>query len=158
MYMKHLNKSGQGLSPCLLLEDLTRKFRHPCILDMKIGVRSHHDGASPEKKARMEAKCVATTSRQLGFRICGMQIYDIAAEEFKWQDKYFGRTLTVDTVAESLGLFFSANTGNIVSSCPRGPSFCNFYAYVAHVDTSISRYNDRSNYFDSLQCALFLFR
>lgn len=99
------------LYPCIFLEDLCRGFRRPCILDLKMGTRSHADDASPQKRARHMAKCRASTSLALGLRLCGMQVYDAAAGAFRYQDKYYGRALQVADVPAALFRFLLWNWG-----------------------------------------------
>lgn len=97
---------------CLLLEDLTHayvvtraaavlmqhiRFRHPCILDMKMGRRMYTDDASDKKKQRAIAKARATTSEALGLRLCGMQVFNPADSSTQCHDKYSGRKVLAHT-------------------------------------------------------------
>lgn len=111
----------------LVLENLYHGFSRPSIMDVKLGVVLFDKSASSEKAARLQQVSNTTTSGSLGYRICGMSLFNGKLKELPTQifpgmnnsvqvqgdeeiyivyDKLLGRKLTKDNVGRGLSLFF----------------------------------------------------
>lgn len=56
----------------LKLEDVTRQFCHPCVMDIKVGPITYDHEADEAKIARERAKSPALP--QVGFQIVGIRV------------------------------------------------------------------------------------
>ncbi|KAJ2813104.1 inositol polyphosphate kinase kcs1, partial [Coemansia furcata] len=98
----------------ILMADLTAAMRRPCILDLKMGTRQHGVNAPAKKVVSQTIKCAATTSKELGVRMCGLQVFKADRNRYLFQDKYYGRSLNKFTFQRSLLEFL--DNGEVVQA------------------------------------------
>ncbi|KAF4085279.1 hypothetical protein AMELA_G00115920 [Ameiurus melas] len=88
----------------LKLEDVTRRFQKPCIMDVKIGQRSYDPFASQEKREQQIRKY--PLMEEIGFLVLGMRVYNVGLDCFDTYDQHYGRGLKKDTIKDGLSKFF----------------------------------------------------
>eukprot|EP00058_Branchiostoma_floridae_P011280 XP_002596768.1 hypothetical protein BRAFLDRAFT_120494 [Branchiostoma floridae] len=89
------------------LEDITRKFRQPCILDVKVGRRRRPDFNPKREKTRYPPLDL------LGFQLMGMRIYKRKTGEVACYDKEYGRSLDENHVGIGLTKYLTMD-----GTCP----------------------------------------
>ncbi|XP_028989195.1 inositol polyphosphate multikinase [Betta splendens] len=88
----------------LKLEDVTRRFHKPCIMDVKLGQRSYDPFASHEKREQQIRKY--PLMEEIGFLVLGMRVYKECNDSFDSYDQHYGRGLVKDTIKDGLATFF----------------------------------------------------
>lgn len=88
----------------LKLEDVTRRFSKPCIMDVKIGKKSYDPDASAEKIQQQISKY--PLMEEIGFLVLGMRVYQFSSDSYVAFDQRYGRGLTKETLKEGLSKFF----------------------------------------------------
>ena len=90
----------------IILDDLTRGFKMPCVLDLKLGTRQHGLDSSARKVELMKKRVRKSTSGTIGVRICGFKKHN-SDNTVTFRDKYWGRKLSVERFPRSLLSFMS---------------------------------------------------
>ena len=89
----------------IMLENVTANQSKPCILDLKVGTCLWYPHDSYRKRRNHEQKVKSTTSKSLGLRLHGLQIYDSTHDKYHYRDKFHGRKLTVEQLVETVQRF-----------------------------------------------------
>ena len=71
-------------------------------MDLKMGRQTYEPSAPAKKKVEQSALDSMSTSDALGFRICGMRVYQKPTGEFRVRDKPWGMGVTVDKMEDCL--------------------------------------------------------
>jgi inositol-polyphosphate multikinase len=113
-------KLETGLS--IVLENIASPFKKPNILDVKLGAQLWDDGASLQKRERLDKVAAGTTSKSLGFRIAGMKVWQgedkrndplVDATGYRVYNKFYGREFSADNVIEGFREFLFVPTAGI---------------------------------------------
>jgi hypothetical protein len=74
----------------IILEDLTQGMKKPSICDWKMGRQTYESDANFKKKFEQKTVDTISTSSKLGFRICGMRIFQSTNQSYIVRDKPWG--------------------------------------------------------------------
>lgn len=91
----------------IVMEDLTAHYdtNTLCVGDIKLGVVTYDAQASEKKRNYEIEKATATTTVTLGFRVCGLKVFE-EGKGLKKHDKDFGKKLNEHTIQAGIESFF----------------------------------------------------
>jgi len=94
----------------LKLEDLTENFKHPCILDIKMGAKTYDPDASEQKIRREQQKYRHT--KAFGFCIPGMRVFHLPTQQYICKGKEYGKHLNELTIKDAFRLYLNSGSGS----------------------------------------------
>jgi len=115
---KELVQDNDELKKFIVIEDLTRGFKNPCVLDLKMGTRQHGVFATKRKQLSQERKCELTTSKSIGVRMCGMQVYKASTDTTIFRNKYQGRNVNKENFSREILSFLDNGEKILVNYIP----------------------------------------
>ena len=81
-------------------------FSHPCQMDIKLGSTACDKHASAEKRRADSTRWAL--QRRYGFRLCGMEVYDRTADQYRLHDREVVRSIVEAEVVPLFGTFLAA--------------------------------------------------
>ncbi|KAL5241414.1 hypothetical protein ACI65C_008824 [Semiaphis heraclei] len=97
----------------IVLDDITKGMKKPCVMDVKIGSQTWEPGCSEKKKNDENAK-YTKCKEQWSFCIPGFQVYDLLNSNLVQPQKYdkeFGKSLDPGKVISVFETFLNLNSG-----------------------------------------------
>ncbi|KAJ9612878.1 hypothetical protein H2200_002819 [Cladophialophora chaetospira] len=108
----------------IVLENVASGFKHPNVLDVKLGSRLWDDDAPAAKRRKLDEVSERTTSGSLGFRIAGMKTWSPAKTDsevevtraekeyvevksrYKSYNKFYGQSFKAENVIDAFTAYF----------------------------------------------------
>ena len=88
----------------LRIQDFTKDYECPCIVDLKIGTVTWDESASEEKRQKQDKKY--PLQRVLGFRFTGIRIFNNDTNKYDVYNKAYGYSLNESTISNGFQSFF----------------------------------------------------
>ncbi|KZP03502.1 SAICAR synthase-like protein [Athelia psychrophila] len=109
--------------PSIVLQNLTRTFLRPNIVDIKLGTVLYDEAALPEKRARMEKTARDTTTLETGMRITGFQkVYNNETLTPIKTSKVYGKSLKPAELPSAISRCFPVASTSTTAQAGKAPS------------------------------------
>lgn len=131
--------------------DVTRQFAQPCIIDIKIGYQTWYPSATDSHIQKCKVKDAATTTSELGFKICGMQTYNAESGGYWRATKEWCKELNVSSVKSCLGQFFSHPSASL-----NAKSICSGPAGLLRRVEDLEKWCERQRHFHFYSASLLI--
>lgn len=139
--------SSKASQKFAVLQNLTHGFTCLSIIDIKLGSLLTDELASPEKALRLAKVSESTTSGSLGWRICGMKLFN-GASSHKPPDIFPGMSQTISSVSGGTGTYLQFNKifGRLLNKETATDGLRLFFEHIQDRDVSqwlLSRFHQR---------------
>ncbi|KZO95186.1 SAICAR synthase-like protein [Calocera viscosa TUFC12733] len=90
----------------LVLENVCQYFERADVIDVKLGRVLWEEGATEEKRMRMDQRARETTSAETGVRLTGFNVYNRLTNSFITYPKSYGYSFTPSQLPSGISAFF----------------------------------------------------
>jgi len=101
---------GSGEENCIVIQNLLEGFQNPCVMDLKLGVRTSGRDADWLKSARMSLLDHLTSSSATGVRLEGISVHQTLERKRITGGKHVSHLCTLGDSLEEIFTFFLTDT------------------------------------------------
>jgi len=95
----------------IMLEDLTRGYTHPCVLDLKLGKSAYALHAIEDKVASEESALEGTTMQTHGLLLNGIRVWNKTESKYIQHDSTWGKAISGTELRGAIGKYFKTDGG-----------------------------------------------